>query len=701
MPHDVNGMVQLFGGREEFVSALDRLFTLESPDEDMGLCDITGLKGQYAHGNEPSHHMAYLYDWVGQPWKTQELTRTLLDEMYAPTPAGIIGNEDCGQMSAWYVFSALGFYPVCPGSNEYALTAPLFERAEVRLANGRTLTVTADNPRRNRYVWEVTFNGVPVKENFIDAERLHEGGELHFALRPSPERSRGTAAEAAPYSLTQGNRVSVPYTTADLSLFTEPVEVELATATAGAEIRYTLDGSEPDESSALYAGPLCIDRSLTLRARGFMEGAAPSPLLSIEAERACFLRPLESAGTVQGVRYTCYEGAFSRVADIVGGRRAAEGTMSEPSIAAAPQPDHFGYVFEGVIRIPERGVWEFMTRSDDGSVLFVGGRKGHLHRFAEETARRGDAGHRHVAAVAVAGRKGLGYELAHAFAGQLHAQEAAHRGGDVADQQRGFDHLARRDAPAVEDHRRGALESRVAAVRIVQTAVVGRDDEHRIVGHALGVETRDQLADHRIEARDRMVILLRLVAVGVARMVGLIDRDEEEVGFVVEKSVECGPHELLVGQPRDHRVGHREVVHAALAGPFEESVDRRFGTLLPNVVEDRGKQSEPVSEAGLDRDVVALPVVVRDAVVEGQRAADHRHPVLAARRGAHAPRVHRHGAVLDQVVERGRFGALDAVGAHGVAPDENHVRGTRRFAAGAPRGEKYEQRQNNAVHGRQ
>ncbi|WP_297553948.1 GH92 family glycosyl hydrolase [uncultured Alistipes sp.] len=375
VPHDVNGMVQLFGGREEFVSALDRLFTLESPDEDMGLCDITGLKGQYAHGNEPSHHMAYLYDWVGQPWKTQELTRTLLDEMYAPTPAGIIGNEDCGQMSAWYVFSALGFYPVCPGSNEYALTAPLFERAEVRLANGRTLTVTADNPRRNRYVWEVTFNGVPVKENFIDAERLHEGGELHFALRPSPERSRGTAAEAAPYSLTQGNRVSVPYTTADLSLFTEPVEVELATATAGAEIRYTLDGSEPDESSALYAGPLCIDRSLTLRARGFKEGAAPSPLLGIEAERACFLRPLESAGTVQGVRYTYYEGTFSRVADIVGGRRAAEGTMSEPSIAAAPQPDHFGYVFEGVIRIPERGVWEFMTRSDDGSVLFVGGRK--------------------------------------------------------------------------------------------------------------------------------------------------------------------------------------------------------------------------------------------------------------------------------------------------------------------------------------
>ena len=146
----MNGLEQLFGGREAFVRELDRLFTLESPHEDAGLVDITGLMGQYAHGNEPSHHMAYLYSYAGQPWKTQELTRRLLDEMYAPTPEGIIGNEDCGQMSAWYIFSSLGFYPVCPGSNEFVLTAPLFEKATVRLANGRTLTVTADKPRRNR-----------------------------------------------------------------------------------------------------------------------------------------------------------------------------------------------------------------------------------------------------------------------------------------------------------------------------------------------------------------------------------------------------------------------------------------------------------------------------------------------------------------------------------------------------------------------
>ena len=161
-PHDVNGLEQLFGGREAFVRELDRLFTLTSDEMRLDVADVTGLMGQYAHGNEPSHHMAYLYNYVGMPWRTQELTRRLLDEMYAPTPEGIVGNEDCGQMSAWYIFSSLGFYPVCPGSNEFALTAPLFERAVVRLSGGRTLTVTADDPQRNRYIGSVTLDGEPV-----------------------------------------------------------------------------------------------------------------------------------------------------------------------------------------------------------------------------------------------------------------------------------------------------------------------------------------------------------------------------------------------------------------------------------------------------------------------------------------------------------------------------------------------------------
>ena len=377
VPHDVNGLIQLFGSREAFIREMDRLFTLESDEMQLDVSDVTGLMGQYAHGNEPSHHMAYLYNYVGQPWKTQELTRRLLHEMYAPTPEGIIGNEDCGQMSAWYVFSSLGFYPVCPGSNEFALTAPQFPKAVVRLANGRTLTVTADNPRRSVYIASVTLDGKPIDRNYITYDELMQGGELHFALRPRPDYERGTDDAAAPHSLTRGEVVSIPYTTQNVSLFTEPLAVALATTTSGAEIRYTLDGSEPTETSALYAAPVPVDRSLTLKAKGFKLGAAPSRTLTLEAEKAVFRKGALAGETAThpGVAYSYYEGVFSCVNDIRKGKYVSSGTMPAPSIAQAPQEDHFAYVFTGLILIPERGVWEFMTKSDDGSVLMIGDRR--------------------------------------------------------------------------------------------------------------------------------------------------------------------------------------------------------------------------------------------------------------------------------------------------------------------------------------
>lgn len=211
-PHDVNGLVQLFGGVDEFRGALDDLFTAESKI-DGHVSDITGLIGQYAQGNEPSHHMAYLYNWVGQPWKTQEMTRRLLREQYHATPEGISGNEDCGQMSAWYVMTGLGIYPVCPGSNQFALTTPLFRRAAVRLANGRELVIKANNPAENIYIDKVELNGVEITENFVTYDRLAEGGELKFTLRATPNKERGAAPAAWPYSLTKGAAVSPPHVT--------------------------------------------------------------------------------------------------------------------------------------------------------------------------------------------------------------------------------------------------------------------------------------------------------------------------------------------------------------------------------------------------------------------------------------------------------------------------------------------------------
>lgn len=195
VPYDVNGMVQLFGGKEKFITALDSIF-IADPNVHGDLADITGLIGQYAHGNEPSHHIAYLYDYVGQPWKTQEMTRHLLDEMYQPTPGGISGNEDCGQMSAWYILSGLGIYSVCPGSNEFALTTPLFEKAVLKLANGKRLTLLANDPKKNIYIHKVELNGKQIDTNFITYAQLMEGGELRFTLSDKPDKSRGISEEA-------------------------------------------------------------------------------------------------------------------------------------------------------------------------------------------------------------------------------------------------------------------------------------------------------------------------------------------------------------------------------------------------------------------------------------------------------------------------------------------------------------------------
>ena len=380
VPHDVKGMEQLFGGRDLFVKALDDLFTLESDDMDITLSDVTGLKGQYAHGNEPSHHMAYLYSYVGMPWKTQELVRELLDEMYSPDPEGIIGNEDCGQMSAWYIFSALGFYPVCPGTDQFILTTPLFEEAVLDLDGGRTLKVTADNPGRNRYISRVLLNGEEITAPYVTYSQLMGGGELHFELsrRPAacaaPEQDTASAS-TAPYSMTSGRFVSLPYTTAQVNLFVDNVDIDLGTATPDAEIRYTTDGSEPDAGSRLYTEPVRIDKSAVLKVRAFKDGFEPSPVLVLDAVKAEFIPASHVASPVPGVKYTFCTGKFGDVTAMSQSHIVSSGIMPVPDIASAPQEDHYGYVFSGYIDIPETGVWTFMTKSDDGSVLEIDGVK--------------------------------------------------------------------------------------------------------------------------------------------------------------------------------------------------------------------------------------------------------------------------------------------------------------------------------------
>ena len=372
VPHDVNGMVQLFGGKEAFTSALDDIFHTDA-QVDGDLVDITGLIGQYAHGNEPSHHIAYLYNYIGQPWKTQAMTRRLLDEMYAPTPEGIVGNEDCGQMSAWYILSSLGLYAVCPGSNEFTFTTPLFEKATLQLANGKTLTITANHPEKNLYIDKVELNGKEIETNFVTYEQLMGGGELHFSLTDQPNRKRGVTADAAPYSFTKEAVVSIPYVDKDLNLFMDSVMVNLATATAVATVHYTLDGSEPTQQSPVFNAPLVLKNTTQINAKAFKDGFQPSSTLSILATKAVLNRGkiILDHQPKNGTTYKYYEGHFQKVADMQQKHFVEKGIVSEPSLEKARQEDHYGFEFSGLIDVPEDGVYTFQTRSDDGSVLYI------------------------------------------------------------------------------------------------------------------------------------------------------------------------------------------------------------------------------------------------------------------------------------------------------------------------------------------
>ncbi|MCL1938581.1 MAG: GH92 family glycosyl hydrolase [Candidatus Azobacteroides sp.] len=374
VPHDVNGMIELFGGKEVFIEQLDSLFVVDARI-DGKMADITGLIGQYAHGNEPSHHIAYLYNYAGQPWKTQAMTRRILSEMYQPTPEGICGNEDCGQMSAWYILSSLGFYSVCPGSNQFVLTTPLFEKSTVKLANGKRLTIRANNPQKNGYIDRVILNGKEITKNYITYQDLMQGGLLQFVLRPTPNKSRGVNEADRPYSLTQGKAASIPYTTKDLNLFIDSIEVDLASTTQDAVIYYTLNGKDPDETSLLYAHPILLTNSSILKARAYKEGYAPSRIFEIQATKAQFHRPQTIQALENGTRYCYFEGKYRLVEQIEKSSLSAKGIMPEPSIREAKRTDHFAYIFTGLLFAPQDGVYEFMTKSDDGSALYIDNEK--------------------------------------------------------------------------------------------------------------------------------------------------------------------------------------------------------------------------------------------------------------------------------------------------------------------------------------
>lgn len=202
VPHDIHGLMQLMGGKQRFTSRLDSLFNTHLDDfHRLLMKDNTGHIGQYAHGNEPSHHIAYLYNYAGKAWKTQERLNQIMTSQYQNHPNGLAGNEDCGQLSAWYIFTSLGFYPVCPGSPAYVIGRPFVEQAEMQTASQAMFSITTENfSDANPYIQAVFLNGIPLERSYIYQHEINQGGQLHFIMGPRPNKKWANRQENTPAS---------------------------------------------------------------------------------------------------------------------------------------------------------------------------------------------------------------------------------------------------------------------------------------------------------------------------------------------------------------------------------------------------------------------------------------------------------------------------------------------------------------------
>lgn len=265
-PQDVTGLMRLMGGPRAFARKLDRMFAEESRTTGREQVDITGLIGQYAHGNEPSHHMAYLYNYAGEPWKTQFRVRQIMDQFYRPTPDGLIGNEDCGQMSAWYVFTAAGFYPVTPGSTIYAIGSPLFSEVRFRFENGKSFVVKAqDVSGKNIYIQSATLNGKPYLKSYLEHTDVMKGGELVFAMGPQPNRLWGVGLRPVA-EISTAQMIPIPVLRGSKT-FKDKLRLTIQNLAPSTAVHYTTDGSEPTSKSPRFVRPFVIERDTTVKAR--------------------------------------------------------------------------------------------------------------------------------------------------------------------------------------------------------------------------------------------------------------------------------------------------------------------------------------------------------------------------------------------------------------------------------------------------
>ena len=365
------------GGEKVFENWLDSCFSVRTDFSKINLSDVTGLIGQYAHGNEPSHHIAYLYDYVGAPWKTQKMARQILANLYSNKPDGIDGNEDCGQMSAWYVMSAMGIYAVTPGMDDYAIGSPLFDKVTINLENGKKFEIVSkNNSEKNFYIQSATLNGKPYSKTYLKHQDIMNGGQLLLNMGSTPNKDWGKNKDDRPYSPEKKFKYAqTPKIEFSDILFLDNRIVTISATEPEANIHYTLDTSEPTEKSPLYINPVTITKPTVLKVRSFVDGILPSYPVSIQFKQIDMLEAVPASGLQPGVNYLYREGDAVRSAkDQSGAPILDRGVLTTFNVDAIKDQRSFGYNLEGYLNVPETGVYTFWLEANDGAVLYLNGK---------------------------------------------------------------------------------------------------------------------------------------------------------------------------------------------------------------------------------------------------------------------------------------------------------------------------------------
>jgi predicted alpha-1,2-mannosidase len=278
---DIDGLIRLHGGKANLAKKLDQLFTASSKTSGRDQSDITGLIGQYAHGNEPSHHMAYLYPFVSQPWKTQQRVHQILNTLYHNNPDGLSGNEDCGQMSAWAVMSAMGFYPVTPGADYYVIGTPWFNKVTINLENGKKFVINAKNISANNfYIRSATLNGAKHDASFLNHSDIMNGGELTFVMGNTPNKNWGTGAKNEPHTAITDNLIIPAPAILDAAKSFKDKKTITVTGPAGASLFYSLTGEDGNTKTQAYTAPFIIDQTSVIKFYAQLDGSVSSVVTS-------------------------------------------------------------------------------------------------------------------------------------------------------------------------------------------------------------------------------------------------------------------------------------------------------------------------------------------------------------------------------------------------------------------------------------